>query len=92
MTTKQKIESLLPVLNNYRATGQAKIEHHQGLLLSELVGQLFGTYNIQTSCASCVIHWLSQLDAYNATLPSEQPAVVEEIKIAKKPKNCCKNK
>jgi hypothetical protein len=92
MTTKQKIESLLPILHGYRATGQAKIQHEQGQLLSQLVGELFGTYNLAVSCQSCVIHWLNQLDAYNTTLPSEQPAVIEEVKAAKKPKNCCKNK
>jgi hypothetical protein len=91
MSVKQQIESVLPILRNYQATGQARVQHEQGMLISKLVGQLFGTYNIAISCQSCIIHWLSQLDAYNSTLPAEQPAIVEEVKASKKPKNCCKN-
>ena len=92
MSVKSDIESILPILRNYQATGQAKVEHHQGLLLSKLVGDLFGVYNISISCQSCVIHYLAMLDAYNSTLPAEQPAVIEEVKTQKKPKNCCKTK
>jgi hypothetical protein len=92
MTTKQRIESVLPILYNYEATGQARISHEQSELVAQLVGELFGVYNIARGCQSCMVHWLSQLNAYNSTLPAEQPAVVEEVKASKKPKNCCKTK
>jgi hypothetical protein len=84
MTTEQHIQiidTLLPILYEYRAIGQAKVSADASETLKSIYAEIFGVYNIDSRCPSCVINYLYMLEAYRDKAVGEIQRLTEVIEL-----------
>lgn len=88
-------EPFINVLQTYYATKQFKMEYESAQELKRLYGQIFGVYNTNVACATCVVQYLENLAAwYEREIRNHQSAEQpqEPAKEAKPCKKCGKSK
>ena len=84
MTTEQHIQiidTLLPILYEYRATGQAKVSADASTALTAIYAEIFGVYNIDSRCPSCVINYLHMLEAYRDKAVGEIQRLTDVVEL-----------
>jgi hypothetical protein len=93
MTQLQQAERFMGYLQTYNATKKLQMDADTLQDLKGLYGQIFGVYNINVSCATCVVQYLDNLSAWYERQIKIDNTTFSQVAQEKAPcKKCGKNK
>lgn len=59
-----KVETLLPLLTEYRKSGSASINHQQTATLKEVITEILGRGLYDFSCSTCVLNYMLTVESW----------------------------
>lgn len=59
-----KVETLLPLLTEYRKSGSASISHQQTAILKEVITEILGRGLYDFSCSTCVLNYMLTVESW----------------------------